>query len=81
MNKFVQGNFKIIFQSYEGLIKNSLMHGRGLYNWPNGDKYIGEYSDGLRTGNGVMNYYAKGEKYQGKWLDGLYHGQGEYRLW
>ena len=54
------------------------MHGRGTYQWPNGDRYLGEYHEGLRNGMGEMVYSAKKEKYMGQWQDGLYHGQGQY---
>ncbi len=64
---------------YEGLIENNLMDGEGRYNWPNGDKYIGGYSKGLRSGYGEMEYRSKGESYRGQWLEGLYNGQGQYR--
>ena len=54
------------------------MHGRGSYSWPNGDKYLGDYLNGLRNGYGVMTYQSKNEKYEGSWQDGFYSGQGRY---
>ena len=70
-------NIKTSF-SYEGFIKNNLMHGRGSYKWPNGNHYLGEYHNGLRNGYGEMIYSSKKERYNGRWQDGLYEGQGQY---
>jgi len=35
--------------------------------YENGDKYIGEFLDGMRDGNGTY-YYECGEKFEGKWV-------------
>ena len=43
--------------------------------YDNGDKYVGEYKDGKRNGEGTMTY-ADGSKYVGQWKDGMRNGQG-----
>jgi len=37
------------------------MHGYGLYSWPNGNRYEGEYKDHLRDGKGWL-IYENGDK-------------------
>ena len=42
---------------------------------PNGDKYVGEWKDGKKHGQGTDSY-TTGEKYVGGYKDGKKHGQG-----
>ena len=44
-------------------------------NYDNGDKYVGDVSNGVRHGQGTYTF-ASGEKYVGEWKDGKRHGQG-----
>ena len=37
--------------------------------WANGDKYVGEFRDDLRNGQGTMTW-ANGDKYVGNWENG-----------
>jgi len=48
---------------------------QGIYIYPNGDKYVGEFSDGTRTGQGTL-FRPNGEKYVGEFSDGTRTGQG-----
>ena len=44
-----------------------------LYLWKNGTKYIGEWKDGKKHGQGTYTYGKgkwEGEKYVGKWKEG-----------
>ena len=41
------------------------------------DKYVGEWKDGVRSGQGTMNY-ADGDKYEGEWANNKRNGQGTY---
>ena len=43
--------------------------------YPNGDKYVGEWRDNERTGQGTSTW-ANGNKYVGEWRDGKPNGQG-----
>ena len=57
----------------------------GTYTWASGSKYIGEYKDGKKHGQGA-NTQANGNKYVGEYKDGKRHGQGTYnwkdgRIW
>ncbi|MCS2618500.1 hypothetical protein NXW11_11185 [Bacteroides thetaiotaomicron] len=44
--------------------------------YPNGDRYEGEWKDGVPNGNGKMTY-ASGGIYIGNWLSGNKHGEGK----
>ena len=41
----------------------------------NGDKYVGDYKNGKRSGKGVY-YYFKGQKYEGEYKNNQPNGQG-----
>lgn len=41
---------------YDGLIKNNLKTGHGLFIWPNGDAYNGEFILNYRNGRGIYYY-------------------------
>ena len=43
----------------------------GTYTWPNGNKYVGEFRDDKRTGQGVGTY-ANGTVEEGIWKDGTF---------
>lgn len=51
-------------------------HGRGLYTWRNGERYGGEYREGLRHGQGIMNFLKA--RYEGSWLNDQMEGWGIY---
>jgi len=54
----------------------------GTYTYTNGDKYVGEFKDGKKHGQGTYYYLAdnqwKGDKYVGEFKDDKIHGQGTY---
>jgi hypothetical protein len=47
------------------------------YTYPDGRKYVGEYKDGKRNGQGTYTY-PDGRKYVGEYKDGKRNGQGTY---
>jgi len=55
------------------------MNGQGTYTFGKGewegDKYVGEWKDGKRTGQGTYTW-SNGNKYIGEWKDGKRTGQG-----
>lgn len=53
-------------------------HGRGVYNFNNGDTYLGFWKDDKFSGQGVY-LYLNGDIYQGKFVDGRKHGRGVYK--
>ena len=48
-----------------------------LYIWENGSRYVGEWKDGKKHGQGTYTY-ANGDKYVGGWKKGLRHGKGTF---
>ncbi|WP_051620467.1 MORN repeat-containing protein [Paenibacillus sp. UNC451MF] len=65
-------------ESYQGQIWNGLKHGEGVYCWPDGTRYLGQWSRDVEHGVGVK-HFANGDSYQGDWKDGLFHGKGTYK--
>jgi len=52
-----------------------------LYLWGNGTKYMGEWKDGKKHGQGTFTYGKgkwEGDKYEGEFKDGYRNGQGTY---
>jgi len=49
----------------------------GTYAFSNGAKYVGEYKNGKKHGQGALTW-LDGKKYTGEWKDGYMHGQGIY---
>ena len=52
-----------------------------LYLWENGTKYMGEWKDGKKHGQGTFTYGKgkwEGDKYEGEFKDGYRNGQGTY---
>ena len=47
----------------------------GAYTFTNGDKYVGEWKNGKRTGQGTYTWVS-GDEYVGEWKDNREHGQG-----
>jgi antitoxin component YwqK of YwqJK toxin-antitoxin module len=47
----------------------------GTYTYADGRKYVGEYRNGKKHGQGTTTY-PNGTKYVGEWRDGEYNGQG-----
>ena len=47
----------------------------GTYTWSDKNKYVGEWRNGTRHGEGTLTF-SNGAKYVGKFRDGKFHGQG-----
>ena len=58
-------------------ISGDCENGYGTYIWDSGNKYVGEWKDGLAHGLATMTY-ASGSKYIGEWKDGFFYGEGTY---
>ncbi len=56
-----------------------MMHGEGVFNWPDGRKYIGHYQNDLRTGYGEMQH-PSGNVFKGEWRRDVEHGSGSLHL-
>jgi hypothetical protein len=49
------------------------MDGRGVFIWPDGRRYEGEYLEDKKAGFGTF-YWPDGRKYMGQWQNGKQHG-------
>ena len=53
------------------------MDGHGTEDLKDGDKYVGEWIDGLKHGKGTL-FFSDGREYVGEFKDGEQHGQGNH---
>ena len=51
----------------------------GKESWPNGNRYVGDYKNNKKHGQGVYTA-ANGDSYSGEFKDGTYNGMGTYRF-
>ena len=72
---------KDIHPQYKGDVENGEPNGLGVIIKTNKGKYVGEWKDGKKQGQGTFTYGKgkwEGEKYEGEFKDGYRHGQGTY---
>lgn len=60
---------------YSGGVKDTLRHGRGRFDFENGDSYTGEWSQGYMHGFGEYAW-KEGQRYSGDWDRGNHEGRG-----
>ena len=56
--------------------KGNCINGQGTMEWSNGDKYVGEWKNGIQDGTGTVTW-SNGDQYVGEWKDGKKHGLGK----
>jgi hypothetical protein len=61
--------------SWSQCVSGDCMNGTGIYLFPSGAKYIGQFKNGKMDGIGSC-YYTDGSKYQGEWVDSYPQGKG-----
>lgn len=69
----------------EGILEKNLQNcnkihcasGRGIFRYPDGSKYVGDFKNGQPEGEGLC-YYASGDKYKGSWSNNAPNGEGIY---
>ena len=68
--------------AHAGCTSGNCVEGYGVYEWKNGDKYEGRWSNDKRNGHGVQVEWNRGKKergqhkYIGDWKDDVHHGKG-----
>lgn len=60
-----------------GCIQGDCENGTGIYIYPNGDKYTGQFVNGKRQGSGQF-VYANGDRFQGFFVNDMKDGLGIY---
>ena len=64
--------------TYEGAYdKDGKKHGKGVYRYPDGAVYEGDYINDKRNGGGKY-VYSDGDVYEGDWHDNMKNGRGKY---
>lgn len=63
--------------NYVGEYKNNKKHGKGVYEYENGVKYVGQYVDGTKEGPGILYNGDETISYDGLFKNGLPHGIGK----
>lgn len=51
-------------------------HGKGVYQYVDGQTYMGDWKDGRMHGYGKLYYQDKKLRYEGEFYQGLFHGHG-----
>lgn len=52
-------------------------HGAGILTWPDGRRYVGQFSEGLFHGEAIMDW-PDGRRYVGQYRNNKKHGDGEF---
>ena len=66
------------FVPYEGEVNSKgEKHGHGLYRWPNGRTYVGDWHENQMHGDGIESW-PNGSKYQGQFKANKRHGHGTF---
>merc|ERR1712032_255157 len=79
MDRYSLGIFMIIkfvvMANISGKIEENIMDGNGVFEWPDGRTYDGEYKDDKKHGYGLFKW-SDGRMYKGMWKTGKQHGEG-----
>ncbi len=69
-------------ESYEGDWTQGNFSGNGTMIWQGGEKYFGEWLNGLKHGDGVLKFaeHKLGFSYEGGWKEGKFSGNGTF-IW
>ena len=60
--------------SYSGCDDGDCVNGQGTFTYYLGEKYVGEFKDGMKNGRGV-EIYPDGSRITGRWILGEYVGE------
>ncbi len=66
--------------TYTGELRDCLPHGQGEWLHPSGSRYVGEYLQGQRHGQGTLyfegHWHPEEIRYRGDWKNDMMHGYG-----
>ncbi len=66
-------------QAFPQCIKGNCINGEGLFIFPSGGKYSGQFKDAKLNGQGTF-YYTNGNVYTGSWKNNLREGTGQLEM-
>ena len=69
------GSFESQTGIYIGEWKRGLQNGNGTAIYNNGNRYIGKFKDGFKSGYGKFQVNTIGDVYEGEFRNGLRNGQ------
>ena len=69
------GSFESQTGIYIGEWKRGLQNGNGTAIYNNGNRYIGQFKDGFKSGYGKFQVNTIGDVYEGEFRNGLRNGQ------
>jgi hypothetical protein len=46
-----------------------MISGYGIFSWPDGNRYEGEYTNGMKDGKGTF-FFSNGKIFKGRWKNG-----------
>jgi hypothetical protein len=59
-------------------LRGNCRNGEGIYRYPDGSEYSGDFRNARMHGQGTYTYAGRGEKYVGEWRNSVINGQGTY---
>ena len=75
--KIIEEEDKLTYMSELDEIPNNEINGKRVKTYSTGDKYEGEYKNGLKQGRGIY-YYSNGDQYVGDFINDKKEGNGIY---
>jgi len=69
--------YKLITENRETKDTSRGCTGKATAFYTNGDKYEGDFLDGIRQGRGIYRYDVNGNNYEGDWVENAKHGIGK----
>lgn len=63
---------------YDGEVKNSKMHGKGVLEYFGGSRYEGNFVEGKKEGKGILYFLDEKCRYEGQFSDDKFFGNGKF---
>ena len=75
-----EADFVLIGDYYTGAIADGKREGFGIYTYPNGDVYEGEWENDRKNGKGIFISVKQKINYSGVFKNDKYHGHGSLKI-